>query len=236
MDRTKIIARIRAMLDRTTARGFTEAEAMQAAEKVGKLLTEYNLTIGEISTTEVERKASFEKGSYTGDNARQLDGALNYSAMAVGYFTDTIVYKTGATVHFFGLPHDVAVAVYLCDLIKNTCAAEYKGWRRLNAGAGRLKGSFDRGFSNRVSKRLREMKDAGNAEVRRTTGRDLVVVKTQDTAVAFKAEFGWSPSQTGSRRRMGGDSHAYDAGRSAGDRVNLTTGIGSGAAAKRIAC
>jgi hypothetical protein len=236
MDRTKIIARIRAMLDRTTSRGFTEAEAMSAAEKVQELLTEYNLTLGEVSAAEVERKVSFEKGSFTGDNERQLDGSINYTAMAVGYFTDTIVYKTNATVHFFGLPHDVAVAIYLCDLIKNTCASEYRGWRRLNAGPGRLKGSFDRGFANRVSKRLREMKDAGNAQVRQATGRDLVVVKTQDTTVAFKAAFGWSPSQTGERRRQRADHHAYSAGQSAGSRVNLTTGIGSGAAAKRIAC
>ena len=44
----RVKARIKALAERTVARGCTEAEAMAAAEMVGRLLERYALTMDEI--------------------------------------------------------------------------------------------------------------------------------------------------------------------------------------------
>ncbi|MGU3656115.1 DUF2786 domain-containing protein [Methylobacterium fujisawaense] len=46
--RSKLLERIRQLCGRTVDRGFTEAEALAAAEKVSALLDENDLTLDEV--------------------------------------------------------------------------------------------------------------------------------------------------------------------------------------------
>lgn len=59
----KVKARIKALAEKTTEQGCSEAEAMAAAEKVGQLLEQFNLSMEEIDVREQKcMKVSFFMG------------------------------------------------------------------------------------------------------------------------------------------------------------------------------
>jgi hypothetical protein len=81
---------------------------------------------------------------------------------------------------------------------------------------------------SRLRSRLAEIKAERNRSVDAATGRtgrDLVVVKGNEVAVAFRA-LGMHLTGGGVRRGSIADRDTYDAGKAAGDRVTITTGVG----------
>lgn len=172
---------IQGLVERTEERGCTEAEAMEAASKIGALLSQFDLELDEVLARD------------TSDMVWQEVYAADYSAASVisgiGTLCSLIVYScsgaTVATYKMFGHKPDIELATYLYEVCAE--AADH-GWQQYMNKQGyskRARDSFRIGFANRVASRmaeLRKQRDAENdarAAAMGTTGTSLVVLKDQ---------------------------------------------------------
>ena len=111
----RVKARIRALAEKTVSNGCTEAEAMAAAEMVGRLLERYALSMQEIDVRqEVCVQVEVPVG---GKQRRPIDGCVT----AIARFCDCKVWisqDTGKPTYvFFGFEADAALAGYLFHVI-----------------------------------------------------------------------------------------------------------------------
>ncbi len=237
---SRVKGRIKALTEKTVANGCTEAEAMAAAEMVGRLLERYALSMDEIEIR-TARCVQVEV-PFGGSKRRPIDGCVP----TIARFCDCKVWLTrsprtaeppefrepsppGRYV-FFGFETDTALATYLFAVIDGALATETANFRLLNP---RLRGvrlrqesvSFQHGVVARVSQRLDAMHTARDAAVRaqRSTGTALILAKNRVVDDAFR--------ETDVRlRRMAAVgprviTSAFRAGLAAGDRVNLNRPI-----------
>ena len=111
----RVKARIKALAEKTVSNGCTEAEAMAAAEMVGRLLERYALSMEEIDLRE-ERCVQVNV-PIGGKQRRPIDGCVT----AIARFCDCKVWvvRDGMTPSyvFFGFEADTALAGYLFSVI-----------------------------------------------------------------------------------------------------------------------
>jgi hypothetical protein len=226
---TRVKARIKALADKTVSNGCTEAEAMAAAEMVGRLLEQYALSMEEIDVRE-ERCVQVEI-PIGGKRRRPIDGCVT----AIARFCDCKVWVSRDTMIpsyvFFGFDADTALAGYLfnvSDRAMATALAAFRSTQPRLRGVG-LRGalrSFQQGMATRVADRLDEMhrqRDA-NVAAQRSTGTALILVKQQVVEDAFRGtEIRLVAAAGLNRARLNG---AFRHGLAAGDRVNLSRPIG----------
>lgn len=183
IERNKIISRIRALMEKTVDNGCTEAEAMTAAEKVGKMMTEYDISSGEFNFKDeicVQESYHLNRGTVH---------PVHHCVLAVSKYTATKCFYRSGRKHgyeyiFFGMPVDVEIAKGLMNLIYNCmefqatlfkCSDTYK-----KASAGKTaRDSFLKGMAFTISSRLNEMSNSRHNEIKKTTGRDLVIIKDE---------------------------------------------------------
>jgi Protein of unknown function (DUF2786) len=130
----RVKARIRALAEKTVSNGCTEAEAMAAAEMVGRLLERYALSMQEIDVRqEVCVQVEVPVG---GKQRRPIDGCVT----AIARFCDCKVWisrDTGKPTYvFFGFEVDAALAGYLFHVIDRAMAdrADEVSGRQPSAG------------------------------------------------------------------------------------------------------
>jgi hypothetical protein len=225
---TRVKARIKALADKTVSNGCTEAEAMAAAEMVGRLLERYALSMEEIDVRE-ERCVQIEV-PIGGKQRRPIDGCVT----AIARFCDCKVWVSRDAVIpsyvFFGFEADVTLASYLFKVIDRAIRTEVATFR---AAHPRLTGvslrsaskSFQQGMAARVADRLAEMHRERDASVaaQRSTGTALVLVKHQVVENAFRHTEVRLVSA--GRLRLVRRNGAFRHGLAAGDRVNLSRPI-----------
>ncbi|MBV8899160.1 MAG: DUF2786 domain-containing protein [Verrucomicrobia bacterium] len=239
-ERERVKARIKALAEKTVSNGCTEAEAMAAAEMVGRLLERYALSMDEIEMREARCvQVTVPIG---GQRRRPIDGCVP----AVARFCDCKVWLeragnnvTGlmgdghpgpesrqAAYVFFGFETDTALARYLFTVIDRAIGVELLTFRRANPRfrgslLRRASGSFQHGMAGRIAERLEEMHRAREAAVgeRRATGTALIIAKHRMVEDAFRATDVRlvSPGRFGPSR----SDPAFRQGWAAGDRVNL---------------
>jgi Protein of unknown function (DUF2786) len=112
---SRVKARIKALAEKTVSNGCTEAEAMAAADMVGRLLERYALSMEEIDVRE-ERCVQVEV-PIGGKRRRPIDGCVT----AIARFCDCKVRITRDLVVpsyvFFGFEADTTMAGYLFSVI-----------------------------------------------------------------------------------------------------------------------
>lgn len=235
-----IRARIRALLARTERNGCTEAEAAAAAAKAAELMDAYSIALADLAECEpIESEIYIFPG-------RQF-GPVIRCAKAIADFCDVKAWhsrtKDGRrTLVYFGRESDAQVAHYLTHLFANAIEMAWRQQRAALSPFGRphghtLRVSFCVGMAWRLAIRLKAMKELRNAKDAGTgrTGRDLVIVKNAEVEAAFQALSLNLKSSPARKRRV--NAEAYRAGQMAGDKVNITAGIGTAgtAGAPRIA-
>jgi hypothetical protein len=233
----RVKARIKALTEKTVANGCTEAEAMAAAEMVGRLLERYALTMDEIDVREA-RCVQVEV-PIGGRRRRPIDACVP----AIARFCDCKVWRARATPPadmegdpdlgrpghhyvFFGFETDTAMAAYLFAVIDRAIHTETAAFRRANPRlrAVRLRqasASFQHGMAARVAERLDAMRRDREAAVRsqRAAGTALMLVKHRVVEDAFRETNVRLVSMAAIGARP--IASAYHQGWAAGDRVNL---------------
>ena len=240
----RVKARIKALTDKTVANGCTEAEAMSAAEMVGRLLERYALSMDEIEVREARCvQAEVPMG---GRRRRPIDACVP----AIARFCDCKVWLTrGARPKpaddnfdwtqpsgryvFFGFETDTALATYLFAVIDRAILTEAAAFKEANPAlrAVRLRrasASFQHGLTARVAARLDAMHLAREASVgaQRSTGTALILARHRVVEDAFREADVRLVSMTAiGRRRI---ASAFRDGWRAGERVNLSRPVPGG--------
>lgn len=226
----RVKLRIRALTERTVARGCTEAEAMTAAEMVGRLLQRYALSMDEV---DVRREPCVPiEVPIGGQRRRPIDACVP----ALARFCDCKVWlaRNSETVNyiFFGFETDTALAAYLFAVIERAISTELSGFRkRTRSVTGvtlrRASSSFQGGLASRVADRLDVMHTEREASVamQRATGTALMLIRHQVVEAAFQAKNVRLRSLPGLSLRRNA---AFRAGQEAGERVNLRPPIETG--------
>lgn len=249
--REALLARIRALQQKTTANGCTEAEALAAAALVAKLLDRYGFSRSDL---EIKLEPIIEMGCL-GPNGKPI-GELVYTVLAIAAYYDCKCWQQETLVRdprnpqvakirkgvvYFGKDSDVACCIYLTHLCYT---ALQSGWKDYLANV-KLPGTknnpqrrdFMRGMAVRLAERLREMKAARNAEhdpASGRTGNALVVVKNALVEEEFAARWGGKVDAEGKMSRWK-VSQATLYGEAAANKVAINPGVGAKNAPKAIA-
>ena len=182
----RVKARIRALAEKTVSNGCTEAEAIAAAEMVGRLLERYALSMDEIEMREARCvQVTVPVG---GRRRRPIDGCVP----VIARFCDCKVWLARGGSNnpggigngqidperrqsdnvFFGFETDTALASYLFTVIDRAIKVELLMFRRVNP---RLRStllrhtsrSFQHGMAARVAERLEAMHRTGRRPLAR---------------------------------------------------------------------
>jgi len=135
----RVKARIKALTEKTVANGCTEAEAMSAAEMVGRLLERYALSMDEIEVRSARCvQVEVELGSR---RRRPIDGTVP----AIARLCDCRVWLTpaaregvsgekpkGIRYIFFGFETDTALAAYLFAVVDWAIKTETTNFKLAN--------------------------------------------------------------------------------------------------------
>jgi hypothetical protein len=221
---TRVKARIKALAEKTVSNGCTEAEAMAAAEMVGRLLERYALSMEEIDVREAHCvRVEVPIG---GRQRRPIDGCVT----SIARFCDCKVWISRdsdvPSYVFFGFESDTTLASYLYSLINHAMWTELESFRAVHPqlramGLRSASKSFQQGMAVRIAGRLDHMHQARDANVaaQRSTGTALMVIKHRVVDDAFReTEIRLVSSGSLTRARVNG---AFRHGMAAGDRVNL---------------
>lgn len=177
-----ILKRINALLNKTVENGATEAEAASALQMAQKLMTQHMIEESQLSEFAKDKKCqtiSCErfKTAYDTD-------ALN-GAIADAF--DCKVWWQRTKVHFFGFGEDARLASYFYSYLNNAVVNEsekYKKsvqfYKQKRAGChGRsILSSFRKGMLSRLIIRLDDLKQSRVSNIVKSTGKNLVIVKT----------------------------------------------------------
>ncbi len=236
LSRVKI--RIKALTEKTVANGCTEAEAMSAAEMVGRLLQRYALSMDEIEVRSARCiQVEVELGSR---RRRPIDGTVP----AIARFCDCKVWlapagrvgaddlereqpQPGIRYIFFGFETDAGLAAYLFAVINRAITTETDAFKRANPRLRATKlrqasTSFQHGLVARVAARLESMHEEREEWVKaqRVTGTALIIAKHKVVDDAFRETAVRLINMSALGPQV--NTKAYQEGWIAGDRVNLS--------------
>jgi hypothetical protein len=223
-DRLNRAKRLIADLQKITEdNGATEAEALNAARRLGELLEKYNLDLTDAIVREDAARCVKNEVFAADDFAGTL-------VVGLKHFCGIIAYREPGAGHagkyvFFGVPQDVEIALYLYEVCAEAMDNDWQIYMDNFGYSMKKRMSFRSGFASRVYSRLMEMKrerDLRNA----SKCRDLIVLKDQLVTEEFARQVGIKLVKS-SGGRVQGDNHAYLKGQEAGGRVNLNNPLGN---------
>ena len=250
MDKTKMAARIKALLAKTQENGCTENEALFAAQKAAELMRDHN-----ISMTEAEVLA---EGFEMRDDAWESDKTVRLVRMllsnGVATFTDTRIWTPSAnkaTRKFFGLRSDMVFAQFLYDNLTEFVMRRVESYiaQRLGDVAKKLGVSpneakdwvnfdpdienFVAGVTSRITERLKQNKI--HARVRSITGVDLVPInKFSLVTQALIDQHDIRLVKQSYSAKHAHDPRAHTAGQAAGNDARFNKPVNNGGKVKML--
>jgi hypothetical protein len=220
IERESIARKLRALRERTTAAGCTEAEATQAAEMYTRLVMKYDLSMTDIEIG--EQKATRGKIDTQDSKYHAVCDCL----VVMAALCDCKVWTQGPrVVHFIGLPEDAQAFKLLYTIIRQALDLEWF-MADVMSNAQYSRRSFQQGMAESIVQRLKEIQRL-KAQEQRATGRDLVVVK----GIAVREAFAATGIYLSPRNAASYSGASIGAGRAAGKNVILNPRV---EAARRI--
>ncbi len=221
----RVLARIAALEVRTTDHGFCEEEAYAAAQKLAGLMDRYGQALQEADLVSHEMVAEVL------DTGRKRSLPVHDTISSIGVFCDckTWFQKTPDGIHeivFFGLIQDSRAAASLYRFIERTFEEEMghfqstQEYQILDRGRKRRAAhAFDVGLARRIIHRLHEIKSVRQQSAVKTSGRDLIELKSariDDELTRMGMDF---RAQKASRYTS--DNAAFEAGYAAGGSFEI---------------
>lgn len=227
MPEEKVLEKIRKLLERANdERGSTEGERETAMRMATSLMAKYQLDMADIP--QAQREKDDPLGRFDGEGwylkwcqlIRQSVGKL----FDCRYVNMGKINATRGRYCFVGRASNATTAMLMADWIVKEALreADRVGGHRLSA-QGR---SFGFGFAERLNARVALLRAQAEEDVKLSTGRDLVLVRTnfsKENQDFMSAHMNVRPGKALVTRNLHGD--AMEAGRSAADKVNLSKQI-----------
>lgn len=213
-DREKILAKIKALTSKTVAAGCTEEEALAAAEKAAALMRDH--AISEV-LLDMDKSSIGVKFNIRSAKAKLCSGVAHVTNCAVIHVNDV----KQKSVYYVGFAPGPQIACYLHDVTHRAIETAVKDFRA---------GSFYKARRSDKTKR-KSVEDFTIAMVDRLIYRLLQMFReTISKTHREKAQDALDelfPSATTVRRKEVKQrfEQASDAGRRAGDNVNLSRGV-----------
>ena len=238
------------MIERTQHNGCSEAEALQAASKVGEMMNKYDVSMNEVQFADEEFNTLYIKL-----NSKRVN-FMSHVLFAIGKFTDTKIWMSYYTNEdtfvsyrrycFFGTNKDIMIADYIYSVIESAIKTELAKYKKSiefkkNPSGGRTKSAnFMTGITNRLSIRLQDMKEEMEVENKKAASMNenptvgveevesslIVYDKFDIVEKKFKDKLGLKLKTTYSSRSIR-DNSAFQRGIDAGDNVNIRKAVGS---------
>lgn len=231
MTRFDNLARIRALLRKTTENGCTEAEAFAALTLANDLIMKYDIPREEVEEIREEGAVVEGQTRYDPMNVRSAIGP------AIARFTSTQVWelreggsRSRRQMKFCGEKSDVQLAHWLLDSLYGFVCREMGRYVIEHRDARNASNGFYLGATRRIAERLDEL-TAKRMQAAGGGSRALVVVK--DAIIAAKMEELGIKIQTRTKTIWTNRS-AEAAGREAGDRASFGRPITGEAGVLRI--
>ncbi len=226
--RSDIIRKIIALQERTVAQGCSEAEAMSAARLISKLLAANDLAMTDIEL----RNSSCEQGVISTFSHSAYE--INFCIVSIGRFCDCKTWRhvdalSGIEYNFLGLPEDVRTAKWLYEIILTAMGRELVSFTMYcketkTRATKKRTSSFLSGMAGRIGTRLVEMKRERDAETQQSTGRELVILKSDIVKRDFEA-LGINLHAVRDKGKSR-DAASFRSGHKAGGRVNFNKTLG----------
>lgn len=252
-EREKILIKIKNMIERTQHNGCTEAEALQAAMKVGEMMSKYDVSMSEVQFSN-EDFITFEIKLGT-----KRTNFMSHMMMAIGRFTDTKCwiswyvdgYNTYRRYCFFGTKKDIMIAEYIYQVVENAINKEFDNYKKSDEFAlskynGKTKrANFINGITTRISNRLQDMKmememenemvyerrmndfikESNDESIEEVHKSSIIVYDKFDIVQKkFKEKVNIKLSKSYSSRSIR-DRSSYQSGVAAGDNVNIRKAV-----------
>ena len=224
-DLDKLKGRLQALRAKTTANGCTEEEALAAAAKVAQLLDQHDLSLSDLEI----RQELCEKSAI--DTRRKQRQPISACVPAIAEYCDCKVWlekdDSGIRYVFFGLRPSIEMAHYVYDVIMSAMRGGWEDYvrsQRLIRHRRDEKGSFQFGMAVSIAEKLTAMKVERDEANRRSSGRDLMVVRH----AVVDAEYERLNLNLRRGRASGKkvEASAFQAGQAAGQSLTLRPGVG----------
>jgi Protein of unknown function (DUF2786) len=234
-DRASIVEKIKALLQKTTANGCTEAEMMAALDKASAMRDAYDITDDELQVAK-EEAAMLHSDPPDATDPHQIKWRLSYG---VRQFCGVEIYRSRhqSGLKCIGAPSDVQFAMWLLDNLADFVFAELYG-HLIGCIAPKSERrviirSFTAACCDRITDRLLELVERSKA-ARTSNGRELVVIKGA-AIKAFMKDNGIHLRSCSMGSSSNVNTAAQAAGRAAGDRASFGRPVGGGHIAGLIA-
>ena len=197
MSRPGLMKKIRAMLQRTVDRGFTEAEAAEAASKVREILDRYNLDVAALPKEEGTPRFTVHKKMHSKIRNQFPLWQLNIAQGIAKYYNCGVLIMRSGPV-WLGTEEDIEVCAEMfewilsqMDILKSSAIIQYEATHFKMSGGEKLRfaHSWRRGAAGRLYWRL-----DGLAKKRTATNQEectaLVVIDKEKLELVDKLKAG----------------------------------------------
>lgn len=241
-DTKKIAERVRKLMA-LAKNNSNEQEAMAALGKAQSIMAEHGITADDVNAADENWIKRGE--SYANPKSKNfIHHRSTKAAMAIAAMTGTRAWVSKDKVVFFGLDHEVEIAHYMLDLIKNVMDVEWTIFRKSDGfdscqNTNTQRNSFMNAMVIRVVTRLEEMNndrkdDLDNIpdEAIKIKGNELIIIKNRLIDKKLR-EMGIRLKSRSSRYFTNSKS-AANAGNTAGGSVGFNSGVRSNSGNKLI--
>jgi hypothetical protein len=235
-DRNSIIEKIKALLQKTTENGATEAEMMAALDKAAAMRDAYDITDNELQVAKDEA-AMLHAEPPDANDPHKIKWRLGYG---VAQFCGVEIYRSRheTGLRCIGMPSDVQFAMWLLDNLADFVFAELYahliGCLAPKSERQVIIRSFTAACCDRIVDRLLALVERSKA-ARTSNGRELVVIKGAAIKAFMKEHDIHLRSCGGGYSPKNVDTAAQAAGRAAGDRASFGRPVSGAAGVLRIA-
>lgn len=227
MAEEKVLEKIRKLLERANdERGSTEGERETAMRMATSLMAKYQLDMADIPQAQREKNDPLGRFDGEGWYLPWVQNIRNSIACLFDcrYINMGKINATRGKYTYVGRASNATTAMLMADwIVKDALReADRVGGHRLNT-AGR---SFGLGFAMQLSARVAFIRAEAAKEIKESTGRDLVLVRTNfdnENSDWLDANMKLKPGKALSLRNV--HDAAMGAGRDSADRVNLSKQI-----------
>jgi hypothetical protein len=150
---------------------------------------------------------------------KNIPSWLNSLGVYIAQLNDCIATRSGGTLKFKGLTEDVEVANFMFNYIREAGIRAHR--KDKSVDPFHHKSSFLMGFTSSIGKRVKEILKERSDDSKSESGKDLVLVKKAMVEAHFNQVGAYKQS------RFNGQESSYGQGHAAGDKVNITTGLGA---------
>jgi hypothetical protein len=227
VDRTSIVEKVKALLQKTTANGCTEAEMFAALDKARAMMDAYDINDAELRAAKDEAAALYSEPPDTTD-PHKIKWRLTYG---VRMFCGVEIYRSRGEsgLKCIGMPSDRELAMWLLNTLADFVFDElYKHLIGCLAPKGERQviiRSFVAACCNRIEERLLELVRRSE-EARTSNGKELVVIKGAAIKQFMKDNGIRLSTCCGGGGPTRSDEAAHAAGRAAGDRASFGRPVG----------